>query len=367
MALSLVDISSVRPMKMCTQIDAPQLVTGGNRSVSVGLGLSALTVQVSPPIELVLDIIDMAVIDSRDTSRLWTLNLSLLSHTVRHAVLPRAYEITILEVGHVLGGSTGRTAEILRRETAFLFWLMRDPDAPPRRYIKHLVIAGDQDVTKIEFGSTFPWEFDCLSLIWATAERTLITAGLRPHNVRIFHSGSILANVEIRSQLLASTWVGVHCMLNYSSHKLLYLWPHRRSPILVELLYVFWKLGELSQDGGRDEMTIFRIGDAKLGFHDFSPEVIEDIFAFLLEDTLRSYQLILLCDDGYTYQNRTVDEILHDAAASRPDIDGRGLLRRVYIAGRTVQHPKLLETNPYIALLRLEAELMHQMRCVAPE
>ncbi|KAH7097859.1 hypothetical protein BKA62DRAFT_411651 [Auriculariales sp. MPI-PUGE-AT-0066] len=314
------------------------------------------------PIELISDVIDLAALDNRDTDLFWTLNLALVSPTVRHIAMTRAYEIIMLSVAR--SSKKGNRAQ---RDIAFLLWLLRDPDAGPRRYIKHLVIAGDHvrsnEFSELDENPASPWNLGCLSVEWQLGrlEDLFFQAGLRPSSSRIFNSVDVEHRRISGMPLTPYTWASTHSAgLDFCT---LHLWPWKRRRNEVKLHHTASALGKLSIARGQESSkTIFiSIGDANSGFDDLSLEVIEDVFILLLDDSLQQHELVLLCENKYSYKNHTLDEILQHAAAQRADVDGQALLRRVRVARQTSHHAAVLKANPYMAFLRLEADVMRQL------
>ena len=187
------------------------------------------------PIELVWSILDAAIAQHRDTL-VWSLSLSLVCRRVREFVLPIVYEVVHLNFRddreHNFTGWDGRTHQDLH--LAFLSWLLHDPTAPPRRYIKHLIF----DSNGISISDALVWSggSEIAGTIGDPGERLVVErltvrlrsdalslyyAGLRPHksfNISLtsLQSGAVLipdfkqiarAITLLRQQLWVVLWV----------------------------------------------------------------------------------------------------------------------------------------------------------------
>ncbi|KAH7097861.1 hypothetical protein BKA62DRAFT_411669 [Auriculariales sp. MPI-PUGE-AT-0066] len=147
---------------------------------------------------------------------------------------------------------------------------------------------------------------------------------------------------------------------------MLHIWPRKPRHNGIVLRYTYWMPGNISTEREREKIIVIGIGDPNSGFDELSPDVVEDIFGLLLDDAFRPFQLVLLCDDDYAYQNRTLNQILCDAADARADIDDQQLMHRVWVAGRMIGHAALSNSNPELALFRLEADLVRERRRLVP-
>lgn len=142
------------------------------------------------PMELVLGILDVALINGRVNDLRRCLSLSLVCHTVRAAVLPVVYETLFLDIkskaqGKFMGwdGHPHTDAKL-----AFLSWLLHDPTAPPRRYIKHVIFRDRGDFSYKSLGwivmgvdcEPSEWPFERLTARYHQDVTHLYRAGLRP-------------------------------------------------------------------------------------------------------------------------------------------------------------------------------------------
>jgi len=141
------------------------------------------------PLELILEIIRLAVVEHRDTNCVWTLSLSLVSHAVRTCALPLLYETLYIDIrdnGQVVP-TVRCNGELYRhRGLSFLRWLMNNDDAPPRQHIKHLIFRYDASFRPDLLGPKLrvvPWPLNHLTVEFVNDARSLWEAGLRPQRV----------------------------------------------------------------------------------------------------------------------------------------------------------------------------------------
>ena len=139
--------------------------------------------------ELVMNVVDAAVVQHRKDDLCWSLTLSLVCRTIRTCVLPALYEVLFLDIRsererEFIGwdGQTHRHVEL-----AFLSWLLHDPSAPPRRHVKHIVFRHDgqfngEDIKWIdsrEASSSTEWLIERLTVRFVLDADGLYRAGLR--------------------------------------------------------------------------------------------------------------------------------------------------------------------------------------------
>jgi len=151
----------------------------------------------SLPMELVLSILDAALINGRVDDLRWCLSLSLVCRTVRAAVLPIVYEVISLDIRTQDRGSF--TSWDCHPHTdpklAFLSWLLHDTTAPPRQYVKHIIFRHDGHFSYKDLGwvgmgvdsESSEWPFERLTARYHQDIKRLYRAGLRPQ--KVFHIG----------------------------------------------------------------------------------------------------------------------------------------------------------------------------------
>ncbi|KAH7048514.1 hypothetical protein BKA62DRAFT_780389 [Auriculariales sp. MPI-PUGE-AT-0066] len=108
---------------------------------------------VSLPLELILYIIEFVVVAIRDVNLHKALTLGTISRNARNSVLPHAYEILHIDIkrpekSSIYVGWDGH--EYHDRGLACLSWLLCNPDAAPRRHVRHLVFSS-HDMSDFEF------------------------------------------------------------------------------------------------------------------------------------------------------------------------------------------------------------------------
>ncbi|KAH7048513.1 hypothetical protein BKA62DRAFT_739405 [Auriculariales sp. MPI-PUGE-AT-0066] len=96
------------------------------------------------PLELLLSIIELLVVTNRDVSLHSTLALSTISRSVYNVVLPLAYEVLHIEIeppqeSDWYVGWNG--CKYPHRSLSCLSWLLCNPDAAPRRHVRHLIFS----------------------------------------------------------------------------------------------------------------------------------------------------------------------------------------------------------------------------------
>jgi len=145
------------------------------------------------PIELFLDILHAAIVQNRRDELPWCLSLSLISRTVRASVLPIVYENLFLDTtsrpGHEYTGRNGK--EYKHVGLAFLSWLLHNPDAPPRRHIRHLIFRHEGGLSRRELkwarhSAKFEpaeWPIERLTVDHVQFSEHLYRVGLRPRRV----------------------------------------------------------------------------------------------------------------------------------------------------------------------------------------
>jgi len=181
------------------------------------------------PMELVMDILDTAIVANHVDDICWTLTLSLVCRTVRASVLSIVYETLFLDIS--LGGDCeymgwdGGT--YLHARLAFLTWLLHDPSAPPRQYVKHLIFRHDSHfndrqirwVGPREVPTACEWPLERLTVRFVSDAVDLHRAGMRPQ--RAFHIdtqspgseftlASFLCHIVDR---LPGAGFGMHCQM----------------------------------------------------------------------------------------------------------------------------------------------------------
>ena len=105
------------------------------------------------PPELVLDILDIEITASRDRDATRARQLMLVSRAVRKLCLARLYEVLYINVRSGWHSATHEGWDGRRYRTrglAFLSWLLHNPEAPPRRHVRHLVLNHDTHFTGVE-------------------------------------------------------------------------------------------------------------------------------------------------------------------------------------------------------------------------
>ena len=128
---------------------------------------AVLEFQVALPDELLLDVLEATARIHRVEDLRWSLSLMLISRAVRRSILPVLYETLALDIRgsgreDCVGWDGRKHAHV---QMAFLAWLLNNPDAPPRLYIKHLV-----------FRHYSSWRY--AELIWSTGGAPATEDGL---------------------------------------------------------------------------------------------------------------------------------------------------------------------------------------------
>jgi len=180
----------------------------------------------SLPLELILAIVDAAIAQHRVDNIYWCLQLSLVSHTIRAHVLPLAYDFLFLKTTERLAGSftgwNGQTHKHL--QSAFLSWLLHDPNAPPRRHIKHLVFTSDSfyDEEDLNWGgprtdvepSKPLWPIEQLTCRYYGDMMGLYCVGIQPRKMLLVgitpHDDKDISPRDVFTRLLLTTPVGSH-------------------------------------------------------------------------------------------------------------------------------------------------------------
>ena len=285
------------------------------------------TMALSLPIELVLDVLESAALNYRDTDRQWSLSLSLVSRTVRGIILPIVYEVLVIaiesEIGTKCVGWNGR--EYSHPQLAFLSWLLHEADAPPRQHVKHLIFrhdsdffatnigreSDDEDGTRRSDNGMVPlrWEIDYLTVRYRLDATELFFAGIRPaHAFRVsVHSRNIVMtrpHLDLAGLSVQNNHGSVSVHRRFWTSQTTYEGRQRRvsscavfaamDPGSSRMVFIpmnkedraagrFWSTMELGSENGAQELT---------------SELLEEI-ANLLE-TISGAEVTLSCGTTYT-------------------------------------------------------------------
>jgi len=150
------------------------------------------------PMELVLGILDAAIVQHRRTDLFWSLTLSLVCSAVRASALSIIYETIFLDVKTEKESNfVGWDNRIYQHaQLAFLSWLLNDSTAPPRQHIRHLIFQhngqfpGDYIRWAGSRGESehVEWPVELLTVRYLSDASCLYHAGLRPR--RAVHIGA---------------------------------------------------------------------------------------------------------------------------------------------------------------------------------
>jgi len=148
--------------------------------------------------ELVLGILDAAIVQHRRTDLFWSLMLSLVCSAVRASVLSIVYETIFLDVKTEKESKfVGWDNRIYQHaQLAFLSWLLNDSTAPPRQHIRHLIFQhnGQFPDDSIKWAGSrgesehVEWPVELLTVRYLSDAACLYHAGLRPR--RAVHIGA---------------------------------------------------------------------------------------------------------------------------------------------------------------------------------
>jgi len=130
------------------------------------------------PSELLLAIIDIALEESQQDDSTSARCLLSVSHALRTYAMPKVYGVLIINITHSSQHHNGKstTGPVIGHDgrkheyphLALLSWLLCDPTAEPRKYIKHIVMSQigtfnvSDIVTKSERNSSRIWTIDRL-------------------------------------------------------------------------------------------------------------------------------------------------------------------------------------------------------------
>jgi len=161
--------------------------------MSGSIAAPGISLAESLPMELVLDILDAALINGRVDDLRWCLSLSLVCRTFRAAVLPVVYEIISFDIrprdqGSCMGWDGHQHTDV---GLAFLSWLLHDATAPPRQHVKHVIFRHEGRFSHKDLGwvclgvdsEPSEWPFECLTTRYYQHAKHLFRAGMRPQKM----------------------------------------------------------------------------------------------------------------------------------------------------------------------------------------
>jgi len=292
----------------------------------------AINLTTSLPLELILAIVDVAIVQNRVDNIYWCLQLSLVSHTIRAHVLPLAYDFILLKTTERLAGSfagwNGQTHK--HSQSAFLSWLLHDPNAHPRRHIKHLVFTSDSFYDEDDLNwdglrtdnepSKQLWPIEQLTCRYYGDMMGLYRAGLQPRKMLLVnigtHDDKDVFPHDIFARLLFTTPVGSHNQVWTEEPE-----KSEGSGFTTRLTQQRATRREIhftnarpvaTTTPGRDSATMILTIQLCEGdyLHHFP-----DLFLDGLEDVLQRTKadIVLACNVDYRVTGQTVAELIHGA------------------------------------------------------
>jgi len=287
------------------------------------------------PMELVLAIVEAAILQHRVDNISWCLKLSLVCHAFRASVLPLAYEFHFLDVSESQAGEfigwDGRTRKY--SQTAFLSWLLHDPTAPPRRHIKHLIFSVNEHYVHRDMPWDGPQAGDTASKSrWPIEQLTsrdypnawnLYCAGIRPQKSRLLelmpYDYEEVVPVDIFTYLIEPTPLGSHSHIRTDEpvksengtfiDEILQERVTRRERFLTKR-----ERAASATAAGTEAVTTvltihLHVGDY---LHHFPDQFLEALLAVLVQRT--DVEVVLACNVDYKIIGRTLAEFIHAAA-----------------------------------------------------
>ena len=286
------------------------------------------------PPELMLQILDAAVLLQRDHDRSWSLSLSLVCRAVRSSIMPMLYEVLVLAI------RPSGPASWSDRRLKFLSWLLHDREAAPRRHVRHLVFTHGGSFWLTPPESVFPedvvqdleepemanWYIEQLTVRYREDAKQLFDIGLRPRVINevvphvatrsesshpvaaLVRSALGIHDVTIPSRVRCWSWVGnernkddigciVHCILDPSADMQPKRLPRRRE-----------------KNGERSRFVMLELGTSD-GALPLTYVLLDDIANLLSTRLLR---VTFSCDATYQVRGKTVEQFVKDAVPVLP-------------------------------------------------
>ena len=305
------------------------------------------SVAIDLPIEIVLDILDAAIVLKTKADLSWSLSLSLVCRRVRACVLPIAYEVVYLDCrGYREGGFTGWDGRLYKDpQLAFLSWLLHDPNAPPRQHIKHLIFRGKNSFNEEDIawadegkaaGTTDPmdegWAVEQLSVRLHSLATKLYHMGLRPGKTfRLCHAGE-RSDIPVDDPFAYMVAVTIRNQLNlYESHA--QLWVTKKpgngdDPAAIwQSLVMRYQFNRLTgktvvSANGSGRCHTYHLDETSFLLQ--RPDLLR---AGILEAFARSteVQVVLACRTGCRIAGQTIEEFVRATIPANllPSVEGR--------------------------------------------
>lgn len=344
----------------------------------------------SLPMELVMDILELAVHAHKVDEPFWTISLAQISRAVQETALRIFYEVFVLRIRTTAVDSSfvgwdGR--EYPDRQLAFLSWLLHNEDAAPRTHVKHLIFLDDRSFTAQNLGRTahtqaaYPdnadaaddgpvagaiWTVDRLTVRFRVDARELYKAGIRatetynlgrtsavegPSDGRLltqFVAGALIDNDRgyQRALIRSRTWRTLLLPLSdvpedtqapalFEQQGLLYV---RLDPVVMR------PLPARVEEGNRRTIPVF--------FELLTSEQIAQQWHALLDDIVAlllrrlDVEVILVCHRSYQVEGMPLLKFL------RTNFGPKELLHRIRISPGCWEQDLLLH-DPFLAYARM--------------
>ena len=312
--------------------------------------------------ELILNIMDAAVVQHRRDNLCWSLTLSLVCSTVRATVLPIIYEVIFLDIEadrqRDFVGWDGRTHK--HAPLAFLSWVLHDRTAPPRQHIKQIFFRhdghfGDEDLDWHDPGEASEpaaWMVERLTVRFPEDARCLFRAGIRPQ--KVFHIGSTAQATNVLMEPLVRM---VRIVLeNGLSHS--HIWNRR--PKHFEAIKDPNRISQRSQSRYEIDTIIGdiippkevnRVLTIQLDDGDYlqrSPDVLRQGLAAGL--VLGSdVQIILACNASYRIADQTVADFIRGLGTTLQGLSLETVKSRVLVS-HAAWVPELVDEEAFCAV-----------------